>query len=132
MSPAVNLPPPHFSSHAGLVPGNPRHPNTDPELPTKFEPPMTAVSQSPPAPRQTHFIAPQQQRTEFQPGSSGLVLANLCSNGHVVFTYSTQNRMTFPGIPPTALFDGVGGKVLTRWLARDRQRQCRLPSALGT
>ena len=37
---------------------------------------------------------------------------NLCSNGHVVFTCSTQNRMTFPGIPPTAPFDGVGGKVL--------------------
>ena len=33
-----------FSGHAGLVPGNPRPRNADPEHPTKFEPPITPVT----------------------------------------------------------------------------------------
>ena len=102
-----------LSGHAGLVPGNPRPRNTGSEHPTKFEPPTTPATH----PRRrlakrTTSASQQQVNTEFRPGSSGLVLPNLCSNGHVVFTCSTQNRMTFPGIPPTAPFDGVGGKAL--------------------
>ena len=102
-----------LSGHAGLVPGNPRPRNTGSEHPTKFEPPTTPATH----PRRrlakrTTSASQQQVNTEFRPGSSGLVLPNLCGNGHVVFTCSTQNRMTFPGIPPTAPSDGVGGKAL--------------------
>ena len=68
---------------------------------------------TPASPNALHLLLSSRSTLiEFRFGSSGLVLPNLCSNGHIVFTCSTQNRMTFPRIPPTAPFDGVGGEAL--------------------